>query len=170
MRTYGWIAGLALVLMAGLASASDQSDSRTYAAGPTIAGAPTADLASLIQRRGLLDPSKLTTWRTYSFGVSAGTYGTTSAGLLIQHIQYQLSEPLTLYMEVGLLHNPLGMAGLSNSGSQQASLVIPAVDLVYRPRENMTVSFHYSQMPSSVQRYGYGFGTPWWSNPQAGGW
>jgi len=165
MRIPLW--GLALVMTTGLASASDQIGLQTNSIGPTVGGVPTADLAGLLQRQGLFDPARLTTWRSYSFGISTSKYGTSSAGLLIQHLQYQISKPLTLYMEVGLLHNPLGMVGVKN-GPQQASLVIPALDLIYRPKDNLTISFHYSQVPSSA--YGYPYSSPWWTHPQERGW
>ncbi|HPU85735.1 MAG TPA: hypothetical protein PLE60_10420 [Candidatus Latescibacteria bacterium] len=155
-----------LVLAAGAVPASGPFDTDAGGRGPTIAGAPTADLVSLMRRQGLFDSSRLTTWRSYSFGIASGGGTTTSAGLLLQHIQYQIATPLTLRMDVGLLHNPLGIAGFRN-GPQQASLVIPALDLVYRPTENMVLSVHYSQMPSS--RYGYGYGyNAWWNDPSTG--
>lgn len=169
MRNQRWMAGLALVLAMGVAGASDDRDATSYTVGPTLTGAPTADLTKLMQRQGLLDPDKLTTWRSYSFGISTGAYGTTSAGLLVQHIQYQLAKPLTLYAEIGLLHNPLSVAGFNN-GPQNASLIIPSLGLIYRPRENVIVSFHYSQTPTSAYRHGYGLGAPWWEDPSASGW
>jgi len=151
--------GLAFVMMTGLAVAAEQPTGRTDAAvGPRVDGASTTGLTDLIVRQGLLDPARLTTWRSYSFGMTTGGSQTQSAGLLIQHLQYQISKPLTLYMEVGLLHNPLGMAGMRTGGPSQASLVIPAFDLTYRPREDMAFSIHFSQMPRS-------YGTPWWYGP-----
>ena len=158
MRTL-WGFALALGMAASLAMASEPFPVQKNAqVGPTIAGAPTADLAGLLQRQGLLNPAKLRTWRSYSFGIATDGRRTTSVGLLLQHLEYQISTPLTLYMEVGLLHNPLGMAGVSRFGPQQAQLVIPALDLIYRPQENLTVSFHFSQMPSR-------YTNPWWAEP-----
>jgi len=149
---------LTVVLFAGVAVASNNpfGQERTKA-GPTIEGAPTADLAGLLQRQGLFSPSRLQTWSSYSFGMSAGGGTTTSAGLLVQHLQYQISKPLTLYMELGLLHNPLSMAGSSVNGPSQASFVIPALDLIYRPTENMMLSVHFSQTQQPQYQ------TPWWA-------
>ncbi|HNZ39644.1 MAG TPA: hypothetical protein PK251_00570 [Candidatus Latescibacteria bacterium] len=166
MKTAAILVAGVLALAAQTATASGPFVTNTGERGPTIAGAPTADLVSLMRRQGLFDSSKLTTWRSYSFGIASSGGTTTSAGLLLQHIQYQIATPLTLRMDVGLLHNPLGVAGFRN-GPQQASIVIPALDLVYRPTENMVLSVHYSQMPSN--RYGYGYGyNAWWNDPSTG--
>ena len=169
MRTGAWIAALAVFASAAVVGAADDTGRPQTNVGPTIAGAPSAGLSSLIQRQGLLDPSKLTMWGSYSFGISSGPSGATSMGMLVEHMKYQLSKPLTLYMEVGLLHNPLAAVGMRN-GPQQASLVIPALDLIYRPTDHTTISLHYSQMPSSAYRYGYGFGVPWWADPYETRW
>lgn len=160
---------LALVAVVGTAWASDGVDlTKNASVGPTIAGAPTADLAGLIRSNGLLNPSRLKTWSSYSFGMSSGPGGMSSAGLFTEHIQYEIAKPLLLNMEVGLLHNPLGTIGVhSIGGPQQASLVIPSADLIYRPNKNMVISLHYSQMPYSAYQTGVGY-YPWWQNPQAG--
>lgn len=126
---------------------------------PTIESAPTVDLMGLLKRQGVFDDNRLTTWRTYSFGIASGGGHTTSGGLLVQHMQYQLSKPLTLHVAVGLEHNPLGMAGMNIGGPQQANITIPSVDLIYRPTDSVIFSFHYSQMPT----YGYGSAN-WWDS------
>ena len=153
---------LALVMAACTASAAEDVVSGVSTAapqlGPTIDGAPTADLAGLFARQGLFDSPNLTTWRSYSFGMSMGGGRTTSGGLLVQHMQYQIAKQLTLHMAVGLEHDPLGMAGISAGGTQQANLTIPSLDLIYRPTESTVISFHYAQMSSGAG----GFGAPWW--------
>lgn len=158
--------GLALtasLVAAGIASATGLTEQSPV--GPRITGAPTADLAGLVQSAGLFDTSRLTTWRSYSFGMSSGGGRVTSAGLLVQHLQYQISKPLTFHAEIGLLHNPLGMMGSKSvGGPQQASLVIPAMDLIYRPSNNMIYSIHYSQTPN------YGYRDPWMPDAYNTGW
>jgi hypothetical protein len=174
MKTAFWSLASSLILACGISYAEQPTLGMSRSpVGPTIGGAPTADLVSLMRRQGLFDPSRLTTSRSYSFGISSGGGTTTSAGLLVQHIQYQISTPLTLRMDVGLLHNPLGLAGFRN-GPQQASLVIPAIDLIYRPRDNMVLSVHYSQMPSGRNRNPLGYDSfgyeadSWWTHPNTG--
>ena len=167
--------GLALTLAAPQAIAAASSPAQdtkpgatpSMALGPTLTGAPTADLRSLFQQQGLLDPNRLTTWRSYSFGFGTGGGRTTSGGLLVQHMHYQISKPLSLYMELGLQHNPLGMAGLSNSGSQQASLTIPRMELIYRPTENVVFSVLYSRRSRS-QWYPWSQSArdPWWTRAE----
>lgn len=163
MKRILWGLGLIALASAGTALASDNpltTSSGVTDFRPTIQGAPTADLASLFQRQGLFDQSKITTWKTYSFGVTTGGGHTHSSGLLVQHLQYQISKPLTLHMSVGLEHNPLAMAGL-NTGPQQASIVIPSLDLIYRPTDNVFVTFHYSNAPAYNAR-------PWWERDSFG--
>ena len=162
-HTFGILAVTALFIT-GIAAASDNSitgntPTSTMAPSyrPTIESAPTVDLMGLLQRQGIFDQNRVSTWRTYSFGMAMGGGQTTSGGLLVQHMQYQLSKPLTLHVALGLEHNPLGMAGMNIGGPQQASLTIPSVDLIYRPSDSFIFSFHYSQVPS----YGYDSGT-WW--------
>ncbi len=162
-RNLGMLAAVVLCV-AGIAAASENPITGTTTTSttvpsyrPTIEGASTVDLMGLLQRQGIFDQERVTTWRTYSFGMAMGGGQTTSGGLLVQHMQYQLSKPLTLHVAVGLEHNPLGMAGMNIGGPQQANLTIPSVDLIYRPSDSFVFSFHYSQIPS----YGYD-SAAWW--------
>ena len=138
------------------AQSSSMTTSRAVIRPTTVGTQPGQGLVGLLKDNGLFDPEKLTTWRSYSFEMATGGGQTTSAGLLVQHMHYQFSQPLSLYMEVGLLHDPLGAAGVTSSSMQQtASVVIPNLDLIYRPTENMTLQFHFSQ---GTQGY---YSSPW---------
>ena len=144
--------------------ASPMTTSRAVIRTDRLSTEPGEGLAGLLQGSGLFDASKLTTWRSYSFEMATGGGYTSSAGLLVQHMHYQFSRPLSLYMEVGLLHDPLGMAGISGAnGPQKASIVIPNMDLVYRPTENMVFQLHFSQTT-------YGNTSPWMLSPTGQTW
>ena len=166
-RNMGMLAA-AVLIVAGIATASENPITGTTTTSttvpsyrPTIEGTSTVDLMGLLQRRGIFDQERVSTWRTYSFGMATGGGQAASGGLLVQHMQYQLSKPLTLHVAVGLEHNPLGMAGMNIGGPQQANLTIPSVDLIYRPSDSFVFSFHYSQMPS----YGYD-SAAWWEREE----
>ena len=159
-----WGATLAAILSTGIVFASENSlsgetkSSTPFGGIPTIQNAPTADLANLFRRQGLFDSDKISSWKTYSFGMAVGGGRTTSGGLLVQHMQYRISKPLTLHMAVGLEHDPVGMAGFNTGGPRQANLTIPSIDLIYRPSESMVFAVHYSQIPRSNG----GFGSQGW--------
>jgi len=160
----GVAVGVALVSATLAAPPATPGGSTGPRIGPTLGGAPTADLSGLLQRQGLLDPNKLTTWRSYSFGVTTGGGHTSSGALLVQHMHYQLSKPLSLYMEVGLQHDPLGMAGVGNDGARQASLTIPSLELIYRPTDNVIFSVQYSQRDGNYgDPWGRSGRDPWWT-------
>ena len=160
-RNLGMLAAVVLCV-AGIAAASENPITGTTTTStavpsyrPTIEGASTVDLMGLLQRQGIFDQERVTTWRTYSFGMAMGGGQTTSGGLLVQHMQYQLSKPLTLHVAVGLsiITRQAGM----NSVVPEGDLTIPSVDLIYRPSDSFVFSFHYSQIPS----YGYD-SAAWW--------
>jgi hypothetical protein len=154
MRSSAVLILLALAITAGAANTSDGLFANTTPKAVVrpifdLPGSSTTDLKGLLQSQGLFDSSRLESWQSYSFEMTSSGGRTSSAGLLIQHLKYQISRPLTLYMEVGVLHNPLGMAGMNMNGPQEASVTIPAFDLIYRPTDNMTFQFHFSQTPYS---------------------
>jgi hypothetical protein len=112
-----------------------------------------------------LNPNRFSMRQSYSVGMSAGSFGTQSAGLYLNTLSYRLADPLTLSADIGF-HTPfyssLGgpASGFQNPGLG-SSLVLPHVGLEYRPSEHTSFSLHLFNGPDAAKAYGYP-GTSLW--------
>lgn len=101
---------------------------------------------------GFLDPSRMTFSHSYTMSyLSAGSEGV-MRGLFMETIGYRLSDPVSLTLNLGYLHQPYstyGPEGISKSGA-----FVGGAALTWRPRDNMFLHFEVANYPSS---YGYGY-------------
>ncbi len=104
-----------------------------------------------------LDPQKFSMNHSYSlsFG-SMGGHGYNS-GLYLNRMTYQFSEPLTLYFQVGVQHHPLG--NKVGNTTLQNQMFVSGAGLQYKPFDNFSMHFEYSQTPASMS-YGSPFRAP----------
>lgn len=98
-----------------------------------------------------LDPNRFSMHHSYtlSFG-SIGGHGV-SQGLYLNTMTYQLSDPITMYLQVGLLNQPFG--GLNGNDGLNNELFISGAGFEYKPSKNFQVQFEYSQTPGSLSPY-----------------
>jgi hypothetical protein len=155
MRVSLLAAGLAL---AGVASASSESllhnrddfDARgMLRPGPVGSGSPSFSLAQ---------PGRFSMQQSYSLSAMSGPGGSTSSGLYLNTLSYQLSAPLTLSVDVGF-HTPLhsSMPG-SEQGAGAGSVILPRMGLEYRPTDRLTMNLELYNVPDAWKAYG---GGPW---------
>jgi hypothetical protein len=140
----------------------------------SFTGAPRA--ADLIETPraggfGLLDPSRFKMSQSYMMSYFSGSGYSRSVGLYMNTIEYRVSEPLTVRVGLGYLHQPLGF--LSNSGAQSElgeGRFLPNVGLEYRPSNRFQLLIDFRTVPmfgeyGRLGRYGYGpytgFYNPW---------
>ncbi|MEO7423629.1 MAG: hypothetical protein ABI036_00485 [Fibrobacteria bacterium] len=116
-----------------------------------------------------LNPNRFSMHQSYSMNFSSGSFGSTSAGLYLNTLNYKLADPLTLSADVGFytpLYNSAG--AFSRSGMQDprssSSLVFPHVGLEYKPTDNTTFSLHLFNGQDAYKAYGSQLGpfvSPW---------
>ncbi|MFQ5769305.1 MAG: hypothetical protein ACE5HX_02130 [bacterium] len=93
-----------------------------------------------------LDPNKFS--MSHSYSLSFTTFGghSFSQGLYLNTMKYQLSNPITMYLQVGFLHQPLGDLGQNSLLKNQ--LFLSGAGLEYKPSENFKLQFEFSQQPN----------------------
>lgn len=95
----------------------------------------------------LLDPSKFSMHHSYSLTYSSFGGQGISQGLYLNTMNYQFSNPLSMQVRIGYLHQPFG-------GSDQSTGVnkvfLERAMLQYKPSESLTIKVDYRQIPSSL--------------------
>jgi len=94
-----------------------------------------------------LDPNKFSMSHSYSlsFG-SIGGYGY-NQGLYLNTMRYQLSDPLSFHLQLGIQHHPFG--NQIGDYQLQNSAFISSAGMEYKPADNFKLQLEFSQRPSS---------------------
>ena len=95
-----------------------------------------------------LDPNKFSMSHSYTLSFASVGGHAINQGLYLNTMTYRLSNPLTMYLQVGLQHQ---LSGSQPEGSNLArnQLFISRAGFEYKPSENMKLQFEFSQTPSS---------------------
>ncbi len=108
---------------------------------------------------GLLHPSRFSMQQSYSTSMSYGGGGMASSGVYLNSLSYQLAEPLTLSMDIGL-HTPFYSSGIysnmyrGDNMENFGSFILPRISLEYKPTENSSISLHYFNLQDAYKAYG----------------
>jgi hypothetical protein len=113
----------------------------------------------------LLDPNRIHMSQSYSFMYSSSRYGSQSLGLYLNSIEYQVSDPLTIYLDIGYLHNPGALVGSRNEYLGDGK-IIPAVAVDWKLSNNMFFHFSYREVPGYY--YYDGYYEPWYERSGRG--
>jgi hypothetical protein len=109
-------------------------------AAPLSMGLPgTAGLSSL------LDPKKFSMQHSYSFAMLSDGQHTLGGGMYLNTMQYRVSEPLLLRLKWGV--SQLSGSESSPAARLKPELVMPGVELWYRPSKNFVMHLEYSAAP-----------------------
>ena len=109
------------------------------------------------QPLGLFDPSRMTFNHSYSMSyMTSGGQGV-MRGLFMETTGYRLSNPLSLTLNLGYLHQPYSSFG--PDGLTQAGTFVGGAALDWRPTSNMFLRFEVGRYPSGSP-YGY---NPYWA-------
>ena len=100
----------------------------------------------------LLDPSKFSMSHSYSLSMTNIGNQTFNQGLYLNTMNYKFSDPLTMQVRIGFMHQPL--AGLGMSDMQNGSKVfLQRAMLQYKPSDKMSITVDYQVLPSSLYYY-----------------
>lgn len=95
----------------------------------------------------ILDPGRIKTSHSYTFSYFSGSGGSGSVGMLMNSIEYKVSNPLRLTFDIGVLHNPSAVVGRSSSGV--SPVIVPGFALQYRPSSNFLFQMSIKSYPGS---------------------
>jgi hypothetical protein len=105
-----------------------------------------------IQPRGflesLLNPEKFSMSHSYSVSMFSLGGQTFSQGLYLNTMNYKFSDPLTMQVRIGYVHQPFG--GLNQNAAVGGQLFVQRAMLQYKPSKNTTFSIDFQQVPSSM--------------------
>jgi hypothetical protein len=95
----------------------------------------------------LFDLSRIHFNQSYSIGFFSGGGMSGSQALYNGSISYQLAQPLTLTLNVGILHDPSALWGNGTIGNKAKFL--PSGWLDWRPSKNFMMSIGFESVPAS---------------------
>ena len=108
----------------------------------------------------LLDPGKFSISHSYNMSYfSSGGKGN-MVGLYMNTMNYQFSEPLSLTVHVGYMHQPFASSSSKNVFSNNT--ILSGFELTYRPKKNVFLKIEYGAIPIQYDpyyryRYRYGY-------------
>ena len=108
--------------------------------------APKSDSYLSKKSFSLFDPSKLKMSQSYSFGYYSGQGGSGSIGYYLNSLEYRISNPLKVRVDLGFLHNPGAMLS-RNSSISKSGAFIPGVSVDWRPSPNFNFRLDVRQIP-----------------------
>ena len=94
----------------------------------------------------LLDLSRFHMTQSYSFAYTSSKTGSNSLGMYLNSIEYQISDPLQIRLDIAYVHNPIGILN-NGSGSITNGRILPGVSINWQPTKNMFFHFSYRQAP-----------------------
>lgn len=103
----------------------------------------------------LLDPSKFSMSHSYSMSYSSSGGRGRMVGLYMNTMNYRFSEPLSVTVHLGYLHQPFGTSDSNAMMSNNAFL--SGFEVTYRPKKNLFLKIEYGAVPltaNSYYRYG----------------
>ncbi len=126
-------------------------------------GERSGDYFSNLDKPGfsLLDPSRLSTSHSYSFSYFSGNGRSGSIGMLMNSVEYRISNPLKVTFNLGVLHNPSAFIGRSQSGI--SPVMIPGFQLQYRPSRNFLFQMNFQSFPTGYNGW-YGHSGNYWDS------
>ena len=102
----------------------------------------------------LLDPSRFSMSHSYSVSLFSLGGQTLSQGLYLNTMNFKFSDPLTMQVRIGYLHQPFG--GLQNQSPMNGKVFLQRARLEYKPSERTTFSIDIQQYPGpSLSPYPY---------------
>lgn len=110
---------------------------------------------------GWFDPSKLK--MSQSFSMSYETFGNQglALGMYTNSLSYQVSEPLSVQMDVSVMHSPYSSLG-GDFAKSLSGIYLSRAELNYKPSDNTLFQIQFRQMPASLYYGGYGIGGMNW--------
>ena len=119
----------------------------------------------------LTNPNRFSMHQSYSVTAISGGGGASTSGLYLNTVEYRISDPLLLFVDVGI-YTPLYSSYSSSSsysstpwspggtGAGNTSLVLPRMGLEYKPTDRLTLNLELVNGPDAWKAYGPGFGSP----------
>gem|GEM_PF-1928276 len=120
-----------------------------------IAWQPGVTSQSGLRNLMLIDPSRLTISRSvtmsYGMGSGYGSSGSAVTGLFLNHVNYRISDPVQVWVDVGVGYHP----SLEMDGQSGAEVVVPGFGLLYQPSDRFRLEVSVQNPRYYYHPYGY---------------
>ena len=156
MRTALMIPCLLLMILPLAAQAQGGESGSGSEVGSYLRSGSGNGLGLNFQPMGLLDPSRMTFNHSYSMAYMTSGGQSAMRGLFMETIGYRLSNPLSLTLNLGYLHQPY--SSLGPDGLTQGGTFVGGAALDWRPSQNMFLRLEVGRYPAGSP-FGY---YPYW--------
>lgn len=95
-----------------------------------------------------LDPAKFSMSQSYSLSFTSFGGHSFSQGLYLNTMKYQLSNPITMYLQIGFLNQPFSRLGLQSPYDNR--LFVSGAGFEYKPSESFKLQLEFSQTPGTL--------------------
>jgi len=87
---------------------------------------------------------------THSYSLSLGSFGgeTITQGVYLNTMRYQLTDPLSVHLQLGIGHQALG--GQFRNAQNTTEIFISRAGFEYKPTKNLKLQMEYSKLPGST--------------------
>lgn len=117
----------------------------------------TPTVQSIVSLLGL-NPNKFSMSHSYSLSFSAMGGQGYNQGLYLNTMKYQLSEPLSFHLQLGVQHHPF--SNQTGDSQFQNSAFVASAGMEYKPTDNVKLQLQFSQRPSSYYTMNRAFMDP----------
>ena len=106
----------------------------------------------------IFDPAKFNMQQSYTLSYTGNSQGTHSSGVYINHLSYQIFQPLKLYVDIGManmFHNSMHANQSNDMNNNQPNFIIPRFGLNYQATKNLFLSIQYTNVKDAWQAGNY---------------
>jgi len=108
---------------------------------------------------GWFDPSRLTVRNNYTLSYTTSGGKGFSLGTLTSSLAYQISNPLSVMLDISLVHSPYSNLG-GNFAKNISGVYLSRAELNYRPSNDLLLQVQFRQLPAmywlnSYDRFGF---------------
>ncbi len=136
------LSGILLLALSGLTSAQGMFQPPKPAADSFQAYTP-------ITGKGLFDPSRFSMTNSYSMSVISNGHQSIYQNLYVNSSRYQISDKLSLNLDLGYSFNPLAQSSTKNG------TFLPNAELNFRPNDHFLIQMSYHTLDPFYYGYGY---------------
>jgi len=111
----------------------------------------------------LLDPSRLHMTQSYSMWFSSSRAGSSNLAMYLNSIEYQISDPLKIRVDVGYLHRPGAILKNGTNGLEEGK-IMPGLSISWRPSNSFMMRFDYRQTPLLGNQYNQDYYNGLWDD------
>ena len=136
---------LSIIVLVSMTASTQDFSSKSHIFKPSdLVQKPSGLLSSFI------DPARFDMNQSYSVSYLSSGKQSSNIGLYLNTLTYQIADPLLMQLRIGYMHQPFGQSNRPLVNSKEGGLFVQGAHLLYKPTENMMISFEYANYPSPM--------------------